>query len=117
VALVLSAVGLFGVLAHAVGQRTREIGIHMALGARPGRVRWIVARRALVLVGSGTLIGLGIALAGGRAIRSFLFEVAPADPWILGGATVVLLGVAALATWIPVRRAARVDPTTALKCE
>jgi putative ABC transport system permease protein len=117
VALVLSAVGLFGVLAHAVGQRTREIGIHMALGARPGRVRWIVARRAVILVGSGTLIGLGIALAGGRAIRSFLFEVAPADPWILAGSTIVLLAVAALATWIPVRRAARVDPTTALKCE
>jgi predicted permease len=117
VALVLSAIGLFGVLAHAVGQRTREIGIHMALGARPSRVRWIVARRALVLVGTGTLIGLGIALSGGRAIRSFLFEVAPADPWILAGATAVLLGVAALATWIPVRRAARVDPTTALKCE
>ena len=117
VALVLSAVGLFGVLAHAVGQRTREIGIHMALGARPGRVRWIVARRALGLVGSGAVIGLGIALASGRAIRSFLFEVAPADPWILAGATALLLGVAALATWIPVRRAARVDPTTALKCE
>jgi predicted permease len=117
VALVLSAVGLFGVMAHSVGQRTREIGIHMALGAGPGRIRWIVARRALVLVGSGTLIGLGIALASGRAVRSFLFEVAPADPWILAGATAGLLGVAALATWIPVRRAARVDPTTALKCE
>lgn len=117
VALVLSAVGLFGVLAHAVGQRTREIGIHMALGAKPSRVRWIVARRALALVGSGTLIGLGIALVGGRAIRSFLFEVAPADPWILAGATAALLVVAALATWIPVRRAARVDPTTALKSE
>jgi hypothetical protein len=117
VAMVLSAVGLFGVLAHSVGQRTREIGIHMALGARPGRVRWIVARRALGLVGSGAVIGLGITLAGGRAIRSFLFEVAPADPWILGGAATVLLGVAAFATWIPVRRAGRVDPTTALKCE
>ena len=117
VALVLSAVGLFGVLAHAVGQRTREIGIHMALGARPGRVRWIVARRALGLVGSGAVIGLGIALAGGRAIRSFLFEVAPADPWILACATALLLGVAALATWIPVRRTVRVNPTTALKCE
>ena len=115
--MVLSAVGLFGVLAHAVGQRTREIGIHMALGAKPARVRWIVARRALGLVGSGTVIGLGIAVAGGRAIRSFLFEVAPADPWILAGATALLLGVAALATWIPVRRAARVNPTTALKCE
>jgi predicted permease len=117
VALVLSAVGLFGVLAHAVGQRTREIGIHLALGARPGRVRWIVARRAFGLVGGGAVLGLGIAAAGGRAIRSFLFEVAPADPWILGGATIVLFGAAMLATWIPARRAARVDPTTALRCE
>ncbi len=117
VALVLAAVGLYGVLAHMVGQRTREIGIRMALGARPSQVRRMVSGQAATLAGAGAAIGLGAALAEGRILRSLLFEVSPTDPATLAAAVLVLLLVAALAAWLPARRATRVDPATTLRSE
>ncbi len=117
VALVLAAVGLYGVLAHMVGQRTREIGIRMALGARPAQVRRMVSGQAAMLAGLGTAIGLAGALAGGRVIRSLLFEVSPTDPTTLAAAVALLLLVAAFATWLPARRATQVDPATTLRSE
>ena len=117
VALVLAAVGLYGVLAHMVGQRTREIGIRMALGARPAQVRRMVSGQAAILAGAGAALGLAGALAGGRVIRTLLFEVSPTDPTTLVAAVTVLLLVAALATWLPARRATQVDPATTLRSE
>ena len=117
VALVLAAVGLYGVLAHMVGQRTREIGIRMALGARPAQVRRMVSGQAAILAGAGAALGLAGALAGGRVIRSLLFEVSPTDPTTLAAAVALLLLVAAFATWLPARRATQVDPATTLRSE
>jgi predicted permease len=117
VAVMLAAIGLYGVLAYTVSQRTREIGIRMALGASPARVRWLVAGRGLGLVALGAAIGTALAVAGGRLIQGFLFEVRPTDPLTLGGVVILLWLVAALATVVPVRRATRVDPQAALRCE
>ena len=117
VALALAAVGLYGLLAHFVGQRTREIGLRVALGAAPGQVRWLVAGQAVALVGSGAAIGLALALGGGRVIRSFLFEVSPLDPLTFAAALVVLLVVVSAGVYLPARRATRIDPSSALRCE
>jgi len=117
VALALAAVGLYSVLAHLVGQRTREIGLRIALGATPGQVGWLIARQSMALVGLGTAIGLAGALAGGRAIRSLLFEVSPLDPLTFATAVSLLMAAAFAATCVPARRATRVDPTSALRCE
>lgn len=117
VALALAAVGLYGVLAHLVGQRTREIGLRIALGATPGQVRWLIARQSMALVGPGMAIGLAGALAGGRAIGSLLFEVSPLDPPTFTAALAVMLAVASAATWLPARGATRVDPVSALRSE
>jgi putative ABC transport system permease protein len=117
VALSLAAIGLYGVLAHLVGQRTREIGLRITLGATPGQVRSLIARQAVALVGSGAAIGLAVALASGRALRSFLFEVSPVDPLTFVAAFALLLAVAAAAAILPTRRATRVDPSSALRCE
>lgn len=116
-ALVLAAVGLYGVLSYAVSQRKREIGLRMALGAQRG----VVARRVLVgalgLVGIGLTAGVGGALALGRVLGSFLFEVRAADPLTFVLAAALLLLVAAAASYVPARRAATVDPMTALRDE
>jgi len=116
-ALALAAVGLHGVLANLVGQRIREIGLRMALGASRRQAAGLVAGQAAALVGTGAAIGLAAALAGGRLIRAFLFEVNPADPLVLAAVLAVLLAVAAVATLVPALRAARIDPMTALRCE
>ena len=114
-AMLLSAIGLYGVLAYAVGQRTREIGIRLALGAKRGEVLRMVMTQAGTLAIAGVGIGLGAALLASRALRSQLFEIAPTDPvtYVIVGAG--LLVVALVASWIPARRAARIDPLTALR--
>jgi ABC-type antimicrobial peptide transport system permease subunit len=116
-ALLLSAIGLYGTLSYAVTRRTSEIGIRMALGARKGNVLWLVLREATVLVLCGAVAGLIAATAMNRLISSMLFGLTPSDPMALFIATSVLLAVALLAAWLPARRASKVDPLVALRYE
>jgi putative ABC transport system permease protein len=116
-ALTLAAVGLFGVMATAVRQRTREIAIRVALGATPAGIRRGVLREALFLLGAGGCLGLGLALAMTRWLRSLLFGVSPSDPLTLVLGAGVLAGVALLAAYLPARRASRIDPAQALRAE
>jgi putative ABC transport system permease protein len=116
-ALVLAAVGIYGVLAYSVAERTREIGIRMALGARAGDVSRMVVRGALALSVPGVLLGVLGALALTRVLGRLLFGVKPNDPATLVMVTVLLGVVSLLAAWIPARRAARVDPQIALRAE
>jgi ABC-type antimicrobial peptide transport system permease subunit len=116
-ALVLACIGLYGVMSHAVTRRTNEIGIRMALGARAGHVTSLVMRETLTLVLAGTAIGLGAALAGFRLIGSMLFGLTPTDPLTITFAVLLMIAAAALAGYLPARRAARVDPMIALRYE
>jgi ABC-type antimicrobial peptide transport system permease subunit len=116
-ALVLATVGMFGVFAYAVRQRTREIGIRMALGARPAGVVALILRGARAPLVVGIALGLPAAWALSRLFASMLFGLTPADPIAIGGATVLLVLVAHTAAWLPARRAARVDPVIALRSE
>jgi len=116
-AVVLAAVGLYGVLAFAVAQRTREIGVRMALGARAGQVLRGVMKEALVLLAAGLGLGLAGAAVAGRFISSLLFEVTATDPATYAVTVGVLTGVGAMAALIPARRAAWVDPMVALRYE
>jgi ABC-type antimicrobial peptide transport system permease subunit len=115
-ALGLAAVGLYGVIAFSVSRRVREIGIRKALGAEHGSVVGMVLRRGMALVAVGGVIGAVLAGIGARILSSVLF-VGAFDPVSFGVAFLVLAGVAALANWIPARRAARVDPMVALRGE
>jgi putative ABC transport system permease protein len=114
---VLAAVGIYGVISASVSQRTREIGIRIALGARPRQVLAQVMREGLRL----TIAGVGIGLIGGllaaRLIAAFLFGVDVADPLTFASVAAILIGVALAATYIPSRRALRVDPLTALRTD
>ena len=116
-ALMLAGLGLYGVLAYTVTQRTREIGVRMALGARPAQALALVARESAAVVGAGLLLGLAGALAMARVFATLLFEVGPADPPALVAALLVLGAVALVATPLPARRAALVDPAIALRAE
>jgi predicted permease len=116
-ALLLSAVGIYGVISYLVTQRRSEIGVRMALGARVSQISSLVVLQSLRLVVLGVAIGLLGALAGTRALRSLLFEVSPTDPIVLAVVSVVLLAIAAVASLGPARRAARVDPVEVLRGE
>ncbi|MCL5278577.1 MAG: ABC transporter permease, partial [Planctomycetes bacterium] len=116
-ALLLSCIGLYGLMAYHVARRRSEIGIRMALGARPRDVAWPVLRGALLLVGIGAALGGAGALALVQLIKSQLYGVAPHDPITLVGSVLLLLMVAALAAWLPARRAAKIDPMAALRHE
>jgi len=116
-ALLLSAIGIYGVIAYAVSQRTREIGIRMALGAGRRDVEGLVVRDGMRLTAAGLVLGLGGALAASRLLAGLLFEVPPADPGTYATVSVLVLGVALLACWIPARRASRVEPVAALRGE
>jgi predicted permease len=117
VALALAAIGLYGVMASAVREQTRDIGVRMALGATPQRVRAEVLRTALAVSLAGAAVGLAGALVFSRIIASLLFQVSPTDPVALTGACAVLLGVALIAAYLPARHASQVDPARALQAE
>lgn len=112
--LLLGAVGVYGVVAYAVRQRTREIGIRIALGATAAHARALVLRQAALVVGMGVTVGLLGALALGRWLSSLVFETSPWDPRVLAATVLLLTTVAFVAAWLPARRAARVDPRTAI---
>ncbi len=116
-ALLLAAIGLYGLMAYNVTRRTREIGIRMALGAEKGDVRWMVLRETLMLTGLGLVAGLPCALVASRLIASMLYGIGPGDPVTLAVVSVVLVAVSAMAGWLPARRAIRVDPIVALRHE
>lgn len=116
-ALGLAAVGLYGVIAQLVAQRRHEVGVRIALGARPRAIVGSIVARAMTLVAIGVLIGCGLALALTRLMLTLLFEVAPTDSRTFLGAAAVLLTTSAVASYLPARRAASVDPAVALRCE
>jgi putative ABC transport system permease protein len=116
-ALLLSAVGLYAVTAYSATQRTREIGLRVALGARPGQVQWLILRLALWQLALGLSIGVAGALGVGRLLRSQLFGTSPIDPTTLILEVAILASVAILACVVPARRAARLDPMVALRSE
>jgi len=116
-ALLLAAIGVYGVMAYAVAQRTREVGIRLAIGAEPSQVVALVFGRGLKTTATATLLGLAGALVATRLLRSQLFGVAPGDPLTFVVVPAVLAGVALLACYLPARRAAKVDPVVALRSE
>jgi ABC-type antimicrobial peptide transport system permease subunit len=115
--LCLAVIGLFGLTAYAVEQRTREFGVRMALGARAKDVVQLVAGQSMRLVAFGAVIGLAASLAGAGVLRNMLFGVCAVDPLAYGGVGILLAVVALLACYIPARRATRVDPMIALRAE
>jgi predicted permease len=116
-ALTLAAVGIYGVVAYAVAQRRRELGIRMALGARAADIVRLVVRQGAVLAGAGGAIGLVGALLATRALRGLLYQTTPTDPPTLTAGTVVLVAIALIASYVPARRASRVSPVEALRHE
>ncbi|HEV7703719.1 MAG TPA: FtsX-like permease family protein, partial [Gemmatimonadaceae bacterium] len=117
IALVLSAIGIYGVISYSVAQRRAEIGIRMALGAKMGQVRSVVIGQSVKLVVIGAVGGTLIAIAAMRVVRSLLFQVSPTDPTVLVGSATILLLVAVLASYVPAGRAAAVDPAEALRAD
>jgi predicted permease len=115
VALALGTVGLYGVIAYVVAQRSAEIGIRMALGARPAEIAAMVVRQALALTGAGVVVGVVVSLAGSRILQSMLFAVSATDPLTIVGVSALLLVVSAIAAWAPARRAARIDPIESMR--
>ena len=117
VALGIGAVGIYGVIAYLVSLRTREIGVRLALGAHPANVRRMVTRQALTDATLGIGLGLAGAVAATRLMTAVLFEMSPVDPVTFGLAAFALLLTAVAASWLPARRAAALDPATALRGE
>jgi len=116
-ALLLASIGLYGVMAYSVARRTNEIGIRMALGAQPRAVLGMVLRESVFVVGLGLIAGIPAALACGRYVSSQLYGLAPNDPATIAGASALLLAVALVASFLPARRAAMLDPLAALREE
>jgi len=117
VGLLLAAIGLYGMMASAVQERTRDLGVRLALGATPGRLRREVLGAALSVTSVGAVVGLAAALVSSRLLTTLLFEVSPTDPITLAGVCVLLLGVGVGAAYLPARRAMRIDPIVALRSE
>ncbi len=117
ITLLLGAIGLYGVMAYMVALRTREFGVRVALGADPGRIARLVAMRGLALTASGIAAGFVLYAIASPFLQAFLFGVTVSDPLTLAGATLVLVTMASFATWLPAKRAARIDPAEALRAE
>jgi predicted lysophospholipase L1 biosynthesis ABC-type transport system permease subunit len=117
VALALAAIGLYGMMAAAVREQTREMGIRMVLGARPVQMRNGVLREALGIVAAGGIIGLAVALGSARLLTAVLFQVSPLDPVALSSAVAVLVVVGVAAAYLPARRATTIDPASVLRGE
>jgi ABC-type antimicrobial peptide transport system permease subunit len=115
IALALAAVGLYGVMARLVGDRTRELGVRIALGAAPSSVRWLVLRRTLVVTSAGLIIGIAASVAAGRQLGALLHGVSASDPLVLSAAAAVLLAATLVAGYLPARRASRIDPLIVLR--
>jgi ABC-type antimicrobial peptide transport system permease subunit len=116
-ALGLGIIGIYGVISYTVAQRTREIGIRLALGAQRSTLKWMFVRSALVLTAAGIAIGLGTAAALMRLMKSLLFGISPLDPFTYLLVPLILVISAALASYLPARRAATIDPVEALRAE
>ena len=116
-ALTLAAVGLYGTVAYVVRQREREIGVRVALGASTGGVVGLMVRRGMAPVLAGLAVGIALALFATRLLRSLLYEVSASDPVTFVGVAALLAAVALVASWLPSRRAARVDPTVAMRAD
>jgi ABC-type antimicrobial peptide transport system permease subunit len=116
-AALLTMVGLYGLVAYSVTRRTGEIGIRMALGASPGAIARMLLRETGWLLAVGTACGIPLALAGGRFAAALLFRVTPSDPIMLAGAVAMLISIALLASYLPARRATRIQPVAALRME
>jgi putative ABC transport system permease protein len=116
-AITLAAIGIYGVMAYTVAQRSHEMGIRMALGARASDVRLLVVRQALVLAAIGVGAGLAVSISATSVMSSLLFGVTATDPAVFAGVTILMAGVALLASYVPARRATRVDPMVTLRCE
>jgi putative ABC transport system permease protein len=117
IALLVAAVGLYGLIGYSVAQRTQELGVRLALGAGPGTVLALVLREGLALAILGVLIGLAGSLALGRILDSLLFEVSATDGWTFTACAALFIVIALAASYVPARRAARLDPTEALRYE
>ncbi|MGD0631355.1 MAG: ABC transporter permease [Terracidiphilus sp.] len=116
-AVLLAGIGLYGVMSYSVVRRTNEIGIRIALGAQNSTVLWMVMRESLVLLGIGLVVGLPLSLGGLRLLQSQLFELSASDPLTLSVSVLIIAAVTVLAAWLPARRATRVDPMVALRCD
>jgi ABC-type antimicrobial peptide transport system permease subunit len=117
VTLVLGAVGLYGVMAYVISLRTRELAVRIALGATPSAVIGMLTRQGVAVTGLGIAGGLVLFVIVARALKSLLYGVASMDPVTLASASLVLVAIAAVASWLPARRTARVDPADVLRAE
>jgi ABC-type antimicrobial peptide transport system permease subunit len=117
VALILAAIGVYGVVSYVVSQRMREMGIRMALGARAGQVIRLVLQRSLLPIGAGIAAGIGASLAASRLLGALLYQVDPGDPAVLGSIVLLLGATAVVACLVPATRAASVDPLVVLREE
>jgi len=117
IGLLLASIGVYGVLAYYVSQRTREIGVRAALGASRGQLASLVIRQSLLPLVAGVVIGVAGSLATGRLLQEFLYQVKPDDPQVITTIVILLIGVGLLASWLPARRAAAIDPIVALRDE
>lgn len=114
-AVLLATIGVYGVMSYSVSEQRQEIGIRLALGATPSAVASAIVRRGLVLAGTGVVIGLGAAAVATRSLGTLLYQVEPTDPSTFSATAAVLLATAMLASWLPARRAMRVDPMIAMR--
>jgi putative ABC transport system permease protein len=116
-ALILAAVGIYGVMSYSVNQRTGEFGLRMALGAQPADILSLVFRQGMVLCGAGLLIGLAVSLLTSRFLAALLFNTSPNDPFTFVSILLLLAGVSMIAGYVPARRATKADPMIALRYE